>query len=80
MNNTIVQPRDVFRVAILQHASALVLVHNHPSGDPHPSEEDVEITEQLVAAGKTLLMPVLDHVIIGDGAYYSFQEAGALKI
>ena len=80
LNNTIVQPRDVFRVAILQHASALVLVHNHPSGDPHPSEEDVEITEQLVAAGKTLLMPVLDHVIIGDGAYYRFQEAGALKI
>ncbi|MEE1194509.1 MAG: JAB domain-containing protein, partial [Phascolarctobacterium sp.] len=63
---------------ILQHASAVVVAHNHPSGDPHPSNEDRELTEVLVAAGKSMLIPVLDHVIIGDGTYYSFDEDGAL--
>ena len=80
LSNTTLHPRDVFRPAILQHASAIVVAHNHPSGDPSPSEEDTELTKQLFAAGQVLSMPMLDHVIIGDGAYYSFQEAGALKI
>ena len=71
---------QVFLPVILQHASGLVVAHNHPSGDPQPSAEDIEITKILVAAGETLGLPVLDHVIIGDGAYYSFVEAGALKI
>ena len=79
LSSTTVQPREVFRIAILQHASAIVVAHNHPSGDPHPSKEDQELTKQLYAAGKTLLLPLLDHVIIGDGTYYSFQEDGALK-
>ncbi|MGM9570423.1 MAG: DNA repair protein RadC [Phascolarctobacterium sp.] len=80
LSNTALHPRDVFRPAILQHASAIVVAHNHPSGDPNPSKEDTEFTKQLLAAGQMLSMPLLDHVVIGDGAYYSFQEAGALKI
>ena len=80
LSNIIVHPREVFLPVILQHASGLVVAHNHPSGDPQPSAEDIEITKILVAAGETLGLPVLDHVIIGDGAYYSFVEAGALKI
>ena len=80
LSNIIVHPREVFLPVILQHASGLVVAHNHPSGDPQPSAEDIEITKILVAAGGTLGLPVLDHVIIGDGAYYSFVEAGALKI
>ena len=78
MSAAIIHPRDVFCPAILQHASAVVVAHNHPSGDPHPSNEDRELTEVLVAAGKSILIPVLDHVIIGDGTYYSFDEDGAL--
>ena len=78
LTGSVVHPREVFQPAILQHAAALVVAHNHPSGDPHPSKEDREITRMLVAAGKTMGIPVLDHLIIGDGIYYSFQEEGAL--
>ena len=78
MSAVIIHPRDVFYPAILQHASAVVVAHNHPSGDPHPSAEDKELTACLVAAGQSMLIPVLDHVIIGDGTYYSFQENEAL--
>ena len=80
MSSTVIHPRDVFQPALLQHASAVVVAHNHPSGDPQPSAEDRELTKVLVAAGKTMLIPVLDHVIIGDGSYYSFEEDGVLKI
>lgn len=78
LTGSVVHPREVFQPAILQHAAAIVVAHNHPSGDPHPSLEDREITRMLVEAGKTLKLPVLDHLIIGDGTYYSFQEEGAL--
>lgn len=78
LTGAVVHPREVFQPAILQHAAAIVVAHNHPSGDPHPSSEDREITRMLVEAGKTLKLPVLDHLIIGDGTYYSFQEEGAL--
>lgn len=78
LSNSIVHPREVFQPAILQHAAAIIVAHNHPSGDAFPSEEDREITRMLVEAGKTLKIPVLDHLIIGDGTYYSFQEEGAL--
>ena len=80
LSASMIHPRDVYRVAILQHASAIVVAHNHPSGDPHPSDDDKELTQQLLAASKALLMPLLDHIIIGDGTYYSFQEDEALKI
>lgn len=78
LTGSIVHPREVFQPAILKHAAAIVVAHNHPSGDPYPSSEDRNITKKLVEAGNTLGIPVLDHIIIGDGVYYSFQEEGAL--
>ena len=78
LNSSLVHPREVFREAIAERAAAIVLVHNHPSGDPTPSADDRAVTEQLVAAGRLLDIPVHDHVIIGRGRYVSFAEAGLL--
>ena len=78
LNSSLVHPREVFREAIAERAAAVILVHNHPSGDPTPSPDDRIVTEQLVAAGKLLDIPVHDHVIIGRGRYTSFAEAGLL--
>ena len=78
LNSSLVHPREVFREAIAERAAAIVLVHNHPSGDPTPSADDRLVTEQLVAAGRLLDIPVHDHVIIGRGRYTSFAEAGLL--
>jgi DNA repair protein RadC len=78
LNSSLVHPREVFREAIAERAAAVVLVHNHPSGDPTPSTDDRLVTEQLVAAGRLLDIPVHDHVIIGRGRYTSFAEAGLL--
>jgi len=75
LNLAIVHPREAFREAVLQSAAALVLMHNHPSGDPTPSEEDVRLTRQFVRAGEDLGIPVLDHVILGDGRHYSFADS-----
>jgi DNA repair protein RadC len=78
LNSSLVHPREVFREAIAERAAAVILVHNHPSGDPAPSPDDRLVTEQLVAAGRLLDIPVHDHVIIGRGRYTSFAEAGLL--
>jgi DNA repair protein RadC len=78
LNSSLVHPREVFREAIAERAAAIILVHNHPSGDPSPSDDDKTITGQLVAAGRLLDIPVHDHVIIGRGRYASFAEAGLL--
>lgn len=78
LNASLVHPREVFREAIAERAASVVLVHNHPSGDPTPSREDRVITAQLLAAGRLLDIPVQDHVIIGRGGYVSFAEAGLL--
>jgi DNA repair protein RadC len=78
LNSSLVHPREVFREAIAERAAAIVLVHNHPSGDPTPSLDDRVVTEQLVAAGRLLDIPVHDHVIVGRGRYVSFAEAGLL--
>ena len=78
LNSSLVHPREVFRGAIAEQAAAVILVHNHPSGDPSPSNDDRVVTEQLVAAGRLLDIPVHDHVIIGRGRYTSFAEAGLL--
>lgn len=69
-----VHPREVFANAIRKSASSVILVHNHPSGDPKPSQKDVELTDRLQAAGEILGIEVLDHVIIGDGVYSSLKE------
>ncbi len=78
LNSSLVHPREVFREAISENAAAIILVHNHPSGDPTPSPDDRVTTEQLVAAGRLLDIPVQDHIIIGRGRYLSFAEAGLL--
>ena len=78
LNSSLVHPREVFREAIAERAAAVILVHNHPSGDPTPSADDRAVTEQLVAAGRLLDIPVHDHLIVGRGRYTSFAEAGLL--
>jgi DNA repair protein RadC len=78
LNSSLVHPREVFREAIAERAAAIILVHNHPSGDPTPSADDRVVTEQLVAAGRLLDIPVHDHIVIGRGRYTSFAEAGLL--
>jgi DNA repair protein RadC len=78
LNSSLVHPREVFAAAIVSSAAAVILCHNHPSGDPTPSVDDRVVTEQLVAGGKLLDIPVQDHVIIGSGRYVSFAEQGIL--
>ena len=78
LSSSIVHPREVFAPAMLHHAAAIMVAHNHPSGDPKPSFEDEEVTRMLSRSGKVLGIPMIDHVIIGDGNYYSFLENEAL--
>ena len=77
LDASIVHPREIFREATAGGAAAIVLFHNHPSGDPEPSPEDVRLTERLVAAGVLMGIDVLDHIILGDARYYSFREKGS---
>jgi DNA repair protein RadC len=74
----VVHPREVFKPAILANAAAILVAHNHPSGDPQPSQEDRTLTTRLADAGKVLGIELLDHLILGDARYYSFKEAGGL--
>jgi DNA repair protein RadC len=79
LNASLVHPREVFKPAILLNAAAIVVGHNHPSGDPAPSSEDREVTRRLTKAGELLGIPLADHVVIGSGdSFYSFREQGAL--
>jgi DNA repair protein RadC len=78
LNSTIVQPRDVFREAVLAGAAAVVAFHNHPSGDPSPSHEDIELTSRLSAAGTLMGIDLVDHVVLGDARYCSLKESGRL--
>lgn len=75
---SLVHPREVFKAAILANAASIILVHNHPSGDPTPSEEDRALTRRLKQAGELVGIKILDHVVIGDGRFYSFVESGSL--
>ncbi len=74
LNASIVHPRDVFGMAIKKNANSIILLHNHPSGDPQPSNEDINITHRLVDVGNLVGIKVLDHIIIGDNRYISFKE------
>ncbi|MBS3170044.1 DNA repair protein RadC [Candidatus Woesearchaeota archaeon] len=74
LNASLIHPREILRIGISEGAAAFILVHNHPSGDPQPSDEDVVVTDQLRAAGKVVGIEFLDHVIIGKGTYYSFKD------
>ncbi len=74
LNRAIVHPREVFSNAIKRSAATVVLVHNHPSGDPNPSRADIELTNRLIDAGEILGISVVDHIVIGDGKYFSMRD------
>ena len=78
LTSSVVHPREVLAHAIVAHAASIIAVHNHPSGDPYPSQEDRHLTETLKQAGEIIGIPLIDHLIIGDGRHYSFREHGEL--
>lgn len=78
INASLAKAREVFRYALRYNAAAVVLVHNHPSGNPEPSHEDIVVTQRIADAGQVMEIPVLDHIIIGDGVFVSLCERGYL--
>jgi DNA repair protein RadC len=76
LSSSIVHPREIFKAAILNNAASILLLHNHPSGDPTPSREDIETTKRVKEAGAILGIKVLDHIVVGDGRYISLSEQG----
>jgi DNA repair protein RadC len=78
LDASVAHPREIFRAAASADAAALVLFHNHPSGDPTPSQEDVDLTRRMTAAGEIMGIPVVDHVILADTRYFSFRDAKML--
>ena len=79
LDASLISPREVFRLAVIEGAAAVILVHNHPSGDPAPSPDDWAVTKQMAEAGRTLGIPVLDHVILGDGRFTSLAAEGGSR-
>ena len=78
LNASLVHPREIFKEAIIHNSASVVLAHNHPSGDPEPSDEDLTITKRLVKSGKILGIEVIDHIIIGKTGFSSFKERGLI--
>ena len=78
LNASIVHPREVFKEAFRRSAASIICIHNHPSGDPGPSREDIEVTKRLVECGKIIGIEILDHLIIGDKKFVSLKEKGYL--
>jgi DNA repair protein RadC len=78
LTSSIVHPREVFSVAVKRSASSICFIHNHPSGDPEPSNEDIETTRRLMSSGDVLGIKVLDHIVVGDGRHVSFKECGLI--
>jgi DNA repair protein RadC len=78
LNASMIHPREVFKPAVLHNAAAIICFHNHPSGNPEPSRDDIEITNRLVAAGNILGIEILDHIIVGDDRYISLKERGVM--
>ncbi len=78
LSASIVHPREIFNIPMRKSAASVILFHNHPSGDPSPSQEDLAVTRRLVDAGNLLGISVRDHIIIGDGCFFSFREKGLL--
>jgi DNA repair protein RadC len=79
LDSTLVHPREVFKAAILANAAAIVVAHNHPSGDPSPTLDDRDVTRRLAATGELLGIPVLDHIVVGDERYFSFKRAAGCR-
>jgi DNA repair protein RadC len=80
LNASSVHPRELFKNAIRKSAAAVILVHNHPSGDPSPSRQDLDLTRRLVEAGEIIGIPVLDHIIIGDNRFTSLKAQGCVEL
>lgn len=82
VNATIVEPREIFKFAILSNAVGIIIAHNHPSGDTKPSKQDIQTTERIVKAAEIMRIPLIDHIIVGDEAenYFSFAANRMLKI
>ena len=78
LGSSLVHPREVFRSAILNGAAGVIFAHNHPSGDPAPSDEDLQITKRLCEVGKVIGIRCLDHIVIGSGRYFSFADQGLM--
>jgi DNA repair protein RadC len=78
LNASLVHPRELFKDVIKKSSAAVILVHNHPSGDPTPSDEDIRVTKRLCEAGELLGIKVLDHIIVAGGRYLSFREQGLI--
>ena len=78
LNSTVVHPREVFHAAIQHSSASIVCVHNHPSGDPTPSQEDIQVTQRLMKAGEIIGIEVLDHVIVAQNGYVSMKEGGLI--
>ena len=74
LNRSLISPKDIFRLAVSAGAAAFVLMHNHPSGDPFPSKEDIKITKKIRELGDMMELPMVDHIIFGQDSYYSFSE------
>lgn len=79
LDASVVHPREVFKPAIIKGAASIILVHNHPSGDPTPSKEDLEVTARMVQVGKIMNISVLDHIIVGGDKFVSLKEKGVIK-
>lgn len=78
LNESVIHPREIFKIALSENAAAIILVHNHPSGDPAPSNFDIKVTKELIKSGEILGIEVLDHIIIGENKYTSFKEKNLL--
>lgn len=78
VDNCLVSPREVFRRALKKGAVSIILAHNHPSGDPHPSSEDLAITKTLKQCGEMISIPLVDHIILGNTGHYSFNAEGTI--
>ncbi len=76
LSSAVVHPREVFAPAVIHHAASMIVAHNHPTGDPQPSLEDRHLTKSLKNVGEIFGIPLMDHIVIGDGYYYSFKEHG----
>ncbi|HET6871396.1 MAG TPA: JAB domain-containing protein [Sporolactobacillaceae bacterium] len=79
VNTSLMEPKSIFQAALLNNATAIILFHNHPSGDPKPSEEDINITHRIVEAGRIIGIDVLDHIICGDDRFTSLSREGYIK-
>ena len=78
LTSSIVHPREVYKGAILSNAASVIFMHNHPSGDPEPSNDDIEITDRLNKVGEILGINVLDHIIVASGGFYSFRQSNLI--